>query len=310
MVDWKDPNLIQAMQNFFSQMVVFFMGLTVWELLLTCWYDLAILSRRIPFTWSYFFWFLGRTSIFTAILTLIIVTRAKTELNCAVLIPIMSATGLIGSACASTLLMIRTLAVWRSNPYVTWTLRFLSLAQFTFLIYSGASGLSAQWSSEIRSCLIESHHEVLLAANFLYTVIYDFIIFILCIYGVSKLAAETKLVRTLYAQGLLYVVVTFIVNIPASVFTILHLNPVMSIIFSPPAATFSVIFSCRALLLLRSVNADNIEVSEIARSVTRNSASETAINLQQHYISPKDNDAPQLSTQFEFPVSVYGPDDV
>ncbi|KAL4246601.1 hypothetical protein ABKN59_008787 [Abortiporus biennis] len=322
MVNWEDPGLVASLEFAFKQMNVFCMGLAIWEFVLTFWFDWAIFTRRIPFRWAYLFWFAGRASIFTAILTLIIVTHAKIKLNCTALIPIMSAAGLIGSACASTLLMIRTLAIWQHNMIVTWSLRLMSLAQFTLVIYSGVSGLSSHWVPEINACTIESHNDAILAANFVYTAVFDFIIFSFCVYGVSRLAARTKLLWTLYTQGLLYVVFTCVVNIPAAVFTILHLNAVMGVLFPPAAAVFSVILSCRALLSLQKMAPDSPKssLSEVlTRSVTRRSLnSNIEVTLEDPPTSkskkekriPKHYHNQQLTTQFDFPTEVYGPDDV
>jgi len=298
MVNWMDPNLILTQDFVYKQLVVFLTGLFGWEFVLTFWLDWGLMTRRIRFKITYIFWFIGRYSLLSAMICLIIVTRSHEKLNCTAIIPFMSAGGLIAVACSSTNLMLRTLAIWKYTPYVTWPLCFMCLVHFLYLIYAGSTSLRSYWDDDMGTCMIVTKTQDLLAATFIYTLSFDFIIFVVTIIGVYRIPSRSPLWYMLYNQGLLYFTFTCLCNIPAATFTLLDLNPAMNVMFSPIASTMSTVLACRAVVSLMSMEPE------------RQSSRPKVVALHSSTRKPYSTHNPsgQLTSHLGFPSSVYAPD--
>lgn len=94
----------------------------------------------------------------------------------------------------------------------------------------------------VQGCTITDTDNTLLAATFIYSMCFDFTV--LCLTGwkliinapSSKVMGRSKLVVLIFGDGLIYFFIAFLSNLLATIFMILNLNPVMSIIANVPAA--------------------------------------------------------------------------
>ncbi|PBK94315.1 hypothetical protein ARMGADRAFT_1029454 [Armillaria gallica] len=122
--------------------------------------------------------------------------------------------------------------------------------------------LKVEWSPESKRCTIVTMNNKMLAATFIYTMAFDFVVLLLTgwklvVRSPARLSFFTSswvgnirpsgLSQLVFADGLFYFLVTFLVNMTATIFMLLNLNPVMSIVANVPAATASTVFACRAV---------------------------------------------------------------
>jgi len=83
--------------------------------------------------------------------------------------------------------------------------------------------------------------------------VFDFVVLILTGYKFfSPAAGRSKLVVLIFNDGLVYFVIAFLVNLIATAFMLLNLNPVMSIIANVPAAIASTIVAGRVVRRLNN----------------------------------------------------------
>ncbi|KAG6856949.1 hypothetical protein H0H87_011935 [Tephrocybe sp. NHM501043] len=71
---------------------------------------------------------------------------------------------------------------------------------------------------------------------------------------------SSRLVSLIFKDGLIYFVIAFLANLIATIFMLLNLNPVMSIIANVPAAIASTIVACRAVRRLSNYTSQGPEV--------------------------------------------------
>jgi len=116
---------------------------------------------------------------------------------------------------------------------------------------------------------------------------------VLCLTG-WKLAfpanGRSKLIDLIFSDGLIYFLIAFLANLLATIFMLLNLNAVMSIIANVPDAIASTIVACRVVRRLTNFTSQNAGVftstgqSTVAFRATPNSTSP-------HHISVKKGDS-------------------
>jgi hypothetical protein len=104
--------------------------------------------------------------------------------------------------------------------------------------------------------VIKETDNSILAAIFIYSMCFDFLVLVLSAYqlfgvgfGVKRASglAKSRIGQMLFGDGLIFFLIAFLANLIATVFMLLDLNPIMSVIFNVPAAVFSTIVACWAV---------------------------------------------------------------
>jgi len=129
--------------------------------------------------------------------------------------------------CASTSLMIRTIALWERKLAVVIPLGILCLAHWA-LLYRGMFIVHASWDSSLETCSVISTNPTLLKVNFFFTMGFDFVILCFTAVVLMKQSARTDLWKMLFKDGLVYFLVSFTTNSVPAMFNILDLNIVMN----------------------------------------------------------------------------------
>jgi len=152
---------------------------------------------------------------------------------------------------ASINLSIRTTAIWAQNKYIIGLLVLIIMGHWS-LILQGVQ-LKAIWMDGA-GCIITQTNNKILAAIFIYSMCFDLIVLLLNTYKLIKLNAHapvsemfgrSRLTHMMWSDGLIYFFIAFLVNLLATVFMILNLNQIMSVIFNVPAAVASTIAASR-----------------------------------------------------------------
>jgi len=153
----------------------------------------------------------------------------------------------IGSA--STMLMIRTIAIWNRAPLVTAPLVIASLGQWGVLL-RGSTTVRSSWSDTLGACVISNVLPRATEWTYLYTMSFDLVVLVLTTIGLVRSPGRSSLWQLLFRQGVIYFLIAFVANTVTVVFLLLNLNVIMSAIFSFPASTASSIAACRSFVSL------------------------------------------------------------
>jgi len=191
------------------------------------------------------FYFLNRYSLLAALIGIVISLNVQTEINCQALYTFNALAGNVAIGAASINLSIRTIAIWARKWYIAGPLVLVILGHWSLLLHGVV--LTSVWDAKSGQCLITDTSNTILAATFIYSMCFDFVVMVLTATKLFSTTGRSRLVGLIFNDGLIYFVIAFAANTVATTFMLLNLNPIMSVIANVPAATASTIVACRAV---------------------------------------------------------------
>ncbi|KAF7326057.1 hypothetical protein MKEN_00456600 [Mycena kentingensis (nom. inval.)] len=259
MPDWSSLAEITRDSVVFVKLQHALLGVYAWEWFISLPFDWQVATGRKPFRWPLIFYFLNRYILLGALIGIAIAFDTQKELDCQSLFTFNSFAGDAAVGLASVNLSIRTLAIWSQAMWVKLLLGTVILGHWG-LIFSGIL-LKSVWSPEANACMILETNTKIIAATFTYSMAFDLLIFILNAYklGVRR-RGKSRLTKMIFKDGLLFFFVAFLANLVATVFMIMNLNPIMSVIFNVPAAIASSIVATRAVRRLTNFTTSGPEM--------------------------------------------------
>ncbi|KAG8691792.1 hypothetical protein FRC11_009557 [Ceratobasidium sp. 423] len=248
MINWSDPEIVAKQAAAFAQLLLVLLGLYTWEVFNTLEFDYNILVNWREFKWPMAVYFVCRYSIWVGVIMLIVANNLTQEVNCQVFYTIIQLFGNIAIGTASALLMVRGIAIWSRNRYVLFGLLLVALGHWAIL-FLGVISVRAVWVTQANVCVVTGTSTTLLRLIYGYTMAFDLSVLVVSTAGLLRSGGwgGSDLWKLLFRDGIVYFVVAFVGNAIAAVFTILHLNAAMDIMFTVPAAVFSAIVACRAV---------------------------------------------------------------
>lgn len=257
MVNWQSQDEVAKDGLVFSRLMHCLLGVYLWEFFVSLPFDFDFILRRKAFKWPLIFYFAGRYSLLFALIGIAIALNVTEEVNCQALYIFDQVFGNAAIGFASINLSLRTIAVWSQSVYIVVPLVFIILGHWSLLLHGLL--ISAAW--EEGACVITKTDNKVLAATFIYSMGFDLLV--LCLTGYKLLfprSGRSKLVKMIFGDGLIFFIVAFVANLIATIFMVLNLNAVMSIIFNVPAAIASTIVASRAVRRLTNFTSKGPEV--------------------------------------------------
>ncbi|CEL58135.1 hypothetical protein RSOLAG1IB_02880 [Rhizoctonia solani AG-1 IB] len=272
MVNWSDPEIIAKQAVAFSQLLLVLLGLYTWEIFNNLGFDYNIIVNWRDFKWPMVVYFVCRYSIWVGVTMLIVANNFINELDCQVFYTITQLFGNIAIGTASGLLMLRGIAIWSRNRYILFGLLFIALGHWAIL-FLGVISVRSTWDPETSVCVVTGTSTTLLRLIYGYTMAFDLVVLVVSTAGLLRSGGwqGSDLWKLLFRDGIVYFVVAFVGNGIAAVFTILHLNAAMDIMFTVPAAVFSTIVACRAVRRLSEWARQDVYIHSRSRSVQNSS---------------------------------------
>ncbi|KAH6917808.1 hypothetical protein BKA70DRAFT_1245344 [Coprinopsis sp. MPI-PUGE-AT-0042] len=245
MVDWMSPETILSNADSFSKFMHALLGVYLWEFATSLEFDWRVITGRVKMRYTLIPYFLNRYMLLFALIGIAIALNVKQEVDCQALYTFNSIFGNAAIGLASVNLSMRAYAVWGKSKKVAWPLGLIALGQWALLLHGVL--LKAQWVPG-QGCVITETSNTILAASFIYTMSFDFIVLVLVTVKlfIPNEDGRSSLVSRLLRDGFTFFTVAFIANLLATIFMLLNLNPVMSIIANVPAAIASSIVATRA----------------------------------------------------------------
>ncbi|KAF8155569.1 hypothetical protein B0H34DRAFT_501421 [Crassisporium funariophilum] len=266
MPDWKAPEELQKEAVIFTKLMHSLLGLYAYEWFLSLDFDWEFLSGKKKFRWPMVFYFANRYLLLFAMIGIAIALDTTEEVDCQALYTFNQLAGDAAVGLASINLSIRTIAIWGQNRYIIGMLVVVILGHWS-LILQGVQ-LKAVWIPGV-GCAITETNNTILAAIFIYSMCFDLTVLLLNTYKLFGLNAHTKaselmgrsrLTQMIFADGLIFFIIAFLANLIATVFMLLNLNQLMSVIFNVPAAVFSTIVATRAVRRLTNFSVNGPEI--------------------------------------------------
>ncbi|KIK54882.1 hypothetical protein GYMLUDRAFT_48276 [Collybiopsis luxurians FD-317 M1] len=251
MVNWKSATEVSVDQRAFSNLMHALLGLYVWEWFTSLDFDWSYIGGKRRFRWPLIIYFLNRYCLLFALIGIAISLNVTTEINCQVLYTFNSCFGNAAIGLSSITFSLRTMAVWEQKLYIVIPLVLVILGHWSLLLHGIL--VKAAYDPALPGCAITKTDNTLLAVTFIYTMCFDFVVLSLIAWKLvikapsSKTVGQSKLVVLIFGDGLIYFIIAFLANLLATVFMILNLNAVMSIVANVPAAIASTTVACRAV---------------------------------------------------------------
>ncbi|TFK82930.1 hypothetical protein K466DRAFT_281365 [Polyporus arcularius HHB13444] len=261
MVQWQSPTEIAKDGVVFDKFMHTLLGLYIWEFITSLSFDWQYISGKKKFKWPLIFYFSGRYCLLFALIGIAIALNVTEPVNCQALYTYNQLFGNATIGFASINLSLRTMAVWSMSLWVVVPLIAISLGHWSLLLHGIL--LTSSWVDG-QGCVITTTSNTILAATFIYTMCFDFLVLTLTaiklgITGTPR-RDRSRIVILIFDDGLIFFLVAFGANVIATSFMVVNLNAVMSIIANVPAAVASTIVSCRVVRRLTNYTTEGAEV--------------------------------------------------
>ncbi|KAG6850092.1 hypothetical protein H0H93_001225 [Arthromyces matolae] len=258
MPEWKSPIELAKEGEVFSRFMHALLGLYLYEWFISLGFDWQFISGRRKFKWPLIFYFAGRYLLLGAMIGIAISLDSSTPINCQALYTVIQLAGNSAVGLASINLSIRTMAVWSRDRWIVGFLVILILGHWSLILQAGVL-MQATWVQG-SGCAINSTDNRVLAATFVYSMCFDLIVLGLNAYKLLDISSRDKsfmtsrIAKMIFEDGLIFFVIAFIANLLATIFMIINLNQIMSVIFNVPAAVASTIVASRVVRRLTNYN--------------------------------------------------------
>jgi len=167
-------------------------------------------------------------------------------MNCQALITLQVAISYVSLLSASLLVTIRIIAIWNKNKFavgiaaITWVTN-VSLA------IRAVVRLRATWDPTVQACVILNSEEI--KPTLITTLITDTILLVTMLVGLFRLLTDgscgSRLIRLLWKQGIIWLLIATVAGVPPVVFIFLNLNAPFNLMFQLPAVIINTIAATR-----------------------------------------------------------------
>ncbi|KAH9046061.1 hypothetical protein EDB84DRAFT_1558613 [Lactarius hengduanensis] len=233
MTNFQDPMVVKADGLAFMKVLYVVGGIYIWEFVTSLWFEWQIITGRRSYRWSIWLYSGCRLSALFAIITLFVGFNVTTPINCRAWLVFVFFFAYSAFVFASALIVLRIVAIWERNWLVCTIAIAAWLVNIAFYIRN-MTWSEAVWSTEQATCLVIKTDRNL--TTIVVTLGEDLVLLILMLAGLRRYGdvGMYGLWRFLHRQGLLWLVLVTVAEIPTTVFIILNLNDYLNLMFQTP----------------------------------------------------------------------------
>ncbi|KAH9159857.1 hypothetical protein EDB89DRAFT_2082914 [Lactarius sanguifluus] len=223
MTNFQDPEVVKADGLAFMKVLYVVGGIYIWEFFTSLWFEWQIITGRRSYRWSIWLYSGCRLSALFAIITIFVGFNVTTPINCRAWLVLVFFFAYSAFVFASALIVLRIVAIWERNWLVCTIAIAAWLVNIAFYIRN-MTWSEAVWSAEQSTCLVIKTDRNL--TTIVVTLAEDIVLLVLMLAGLRRYGdvGMYGLWRFLHRQGLLWLVLVTVAEIPTTVFIILNLN--------------------------------------------------------------------------------------
>ncbi|KAI0252532.1 hypothetical protein BJV78DRAFT_342330 [Lactifluus subvellereus] len=276
MVNYRDPAVQAADLDAFIRFTHAMYGLYLWEYFSTLWFEWSFITGKRPYRWT--IWVYVGIRLATLLCVVInLIGFNMNGINCQLWIHSEYLTAYTAFALGSFFMILRIIAIWGAHKWVlavsivawltniAFMIRNRSTHYFvvehtqTSLYCTGFIITSAYWEPTIPTCVFRDSRKIL--ANTTATFCTEFFLLLVMIIGLVR-QRDHSIGRRLFHQGLVWLLVATVAEVPPFVFLFLNLNDAWNVMFLLPGTIVMTICVTR---MHRGLNAirDHQSASEI-----------------------------------------------
>ncbi|KAH9970478.1 hypothetical protein BJV74DRAFT_990521 [Russula compacta] len=222
-----------------------------WEFFTTLDYEWSVIRGHRPYRWTIWIYSFTRLTTLAVVILVIVGLDGMTPHNCQVTVTLQLVIGYLSLAAAELLIILRILAIWSTRRVVFGGVIGLWVTNMAFLIQSCVKTRSI-WVPTERACVVPDMKNLELAL--IVTFIVDVILLFTVLLGLFRMHREGGgmfgLSQLLWKQGMIWLILAIVSQLPPGVLIVLNLNYSLDIIFQPPSRivmTIAATLSYRAL---------------------------------------------------------------
>jgi len=238
MVNYHDPAKIA--QDFWTVTKLWHTidGLYIWEFFTTLDYEWCVIRGRRPYRWTIWVYSLTRVATLLAVILNMIGLDVTNPINCHVWVTFELIFAYTAFAAASLLIVIRTIAIWNRNKIIFFIAMSVWWTNVSFLI-QGIVRLRSSWEPAQGTGTCAVLNTEISKANIVTTLCTDIILLVIMLVGLFRLRLQvsnpSSLGRLLWTQGIIWILLAAVAEVPAAVFICLNLNDPLNLMFQTPA---------------------------------------------------------------------------
>ncbi|KAH9970020.1 hypothetical protein BGW80DRAFT_623877 [Lactifluus volemus] len=267
MANLRSPNVspdMRAMAKFWHAQAVD--GILLWEFVTTLDFEWSIIRGNRPYHWTIWIYSLMRLAALMAVILDMIELDVYTPINCQLGIIFELIFSYLTLACASLLLMLCVVAIWKRNKIILTLATTVWMTSVAFLI-QGIVRIRSVWTSE-EGCLVSNSDIAKL--NFIVTLATYTILLLMMLAGLLYLRLEgggvLSLGDFLWKQGVIWFLLAAVAEVPPAVFLFLNLNESFNLMFQIPALIVLAIAATRIYRALIDFSSDTYSLLTLLSS--------------------------------------------
>ncbi|KAF8487390.1 hypothetical protein DFH94DRAFT_25267 [Russula ochroleuca] len=229
-------------------------GIFIWEFITTLDYEWDVIRGHHPYRWTIWVYSLARVTTLMAIILNIVGFDTTTPINCQVWMTFEFFASL-AFVFSSLLIMLRVIAIWNKAKMIIAIAMGILVVDISLFINSTIR-LRATWSPEAVTCIvanIESTKPAIIGS-----LVSDIGLFLVMLIGLLPLRGGAfALGRTLWKQGLIWLLFATVAEVPPAVLMILDLNVSLNLIDQTPGMIVMTIAATRVYRSLTTIYSSN-----------------------------------------------------
>ncbi|KAF8498241.1 hypothetical protein F5888DRAFT_233899 [Russula emetica] len=299
MVNYHDPHTIARDSTAVVNLHHVFVGLFLWELLTTLDYEWDVIRGLRPYRRTIWIYTLARVATLSAMANELIGLDYTSRIDCQAWGTLGLALPNTAFAAASLLIVLRIMAIWNREKIIILIAMGVWVTDVAFLI-NGSVRVRTSWSYELNTCILLNPGSI--KPNIMGSLVADVVLLLIMLIGLLRLrfgaGDALGLERVLWKQGLIWLLIAIVCEIPPTVFICLDLNEPMSFIFQPPSLIIMTIAATRMYRSLMDLGSSEISqesLSDSGRTVSKMRVRAVPIPLSQMKSVPTETDQPLKS---------------
>ncbi|KZV76808.1 hypothetical protein PENSPDRAFT_679826 [Peniophora sp. CONT] len=232
MPKWGSTDEVARDTFYLSKTLHICIGVAVWEYSSTFDYEWDVFRGKRRYLWSIWVYSGCRLAMLLCFLLLVVQQNGWLTQHCTAFYIAALGSSYVSLGLASLLIVLRTVAVWERRKSVMFIAYSVWVVSVAFNIRD-LTFLRAYFSPDYQSCIAYDTHEfVLNTAGILGS---DALLLLLMLIGILRMreARRFGIARFLFRQGVVWLALAMLVEVPVLAFAVLHLNDPLTSILQP-----------------------------------------------------------------------------
>ncbi|KAH9062474.1 hypothetical protein EDB87DRAFT_1682117 [Lactarius vividus] len=248
MVDWHSSAAVGAETNALIKFIHAIGGIYIWEIMLFLGFEYSVIMRKRKFTWPFLLYLGCRWCPLFSIAFQFLGFDVSHKINCQACVVLTFMSAYLSFMCASALIILRVVVLWDHSKIIIAFTCAVWIGNTAIYAYS-LTTLRSAWTGSLCAILNSDFARISICSTFTT----DVILLVLMLTGLKRWKHAPRscgVWRLLRTQGLMWVLVVTLAEVPPTVFILLNLNGIgrldpLDLMFQPLGLTIAALGAAR-----------------------------------------------------------------